>query len=357
MPTDLVEHHAGTTAYVSNACEPCVFFQRCGGLFDNRPLLSCFDQYCCGDGFCDHVCPYKQSDFSRRMREIGGLRFDDIAALRQCRMILPRYVPMIHHASRRVSTLVTEAVALDPYAVLRMKNGEYRSSVDSGAALRRRFKVAPNCKVVFRGTAIDQYLERYWSYRKSYRAAEQISALDVSLFIGPNFSHFLDVPRTDALYNRKRQLICLTELSAAGISVAPHLSALTPAHWKFWARFLRANNEVRYVAINFQTGYKDAQKGRLAIDCFRQMQNDVGRKLALILIGGGQFIGYASQQALDFTLIDSEPFARSNRRRRFALRGRQRRWDETWTLFRQPIDELLQANVDAYAKWAAEAGA
>ena len=119
---------------------------------------------------------------------------------------------MIHHAYRRSADLTTEVVALDPYLIFRRRNGEYRSLADDGAALRRHFKVAPTSKIILRGTAEDRFLEQYWSYRKSDRVADQIASLGVSLVIGPNYSQFLDVPRTDGLYNRKRQLLCLAEL-------------------------------------------------------------------------------------------------------------------------------------------------
>lgn len=343
--------------YASAACPPCVFFDRCGGLYNSRPLMNCFDQFCCGDGTCDHVCPYKPADFRRRMREIGGLRFDDIPALRQSPVELPVYVPMIHHASRRVRHLEAEAVALDPYLIFRPRNGSYRSIVGDGAALRRHFKVSPTSKIVLRGTAEDRFLEDYWSYRKSDRVAEQIAALGVSLVIGPNYSQFLDVPRTDALYNRKRQLLCLAELSEVGVSVVPHLSAIMPPDWTFWTQFLRSNGQLHHVAINFQTGNKNWHEGRKVIDRLRRLQDTIGRRLSLILVGGGQFAEYAARQIGNFTLIDSEPFAKSHRRRLFRPHGEKRRWEETWTLFRQPIDRILQANVEGYFRWVAQRAA
>lgn len=269
------------SGYVSATCPKCVFFDRCGGLHNNRPLLNCFEQFCCGDGTCDHVCPYKPADFQRRMREIGGLRFDDLPALHQSPVDLPPYVPMIHHAYRRSSDLTTEMVALDPYLIFRRRNGAYRSVADDSAALRRYFKVAPTSMIVLRGTAEDRFLEQYWSYRKSDRVAEQLASLGVSLVIGPNYSQFLDVPRTDALYNRKRQLLCLAELSEVGVSVAPHLSAVMPPDWTFWTEFLRSNDKVHHVAVNFQTGNKNWQEGCKIIDRVRRLQDATGRRLAV----------------------------------------------------------------------------
>lgn len=58
---------------VSVSCPQCFLFKVCGGLRNGRPLLNCFDQFCCNDQKCDHVCPYKPDDFRRRMWEIGDL--------------------------------------------------------------------------------------------------------------------------------------------------------------------------------------------------------------------------------------------------------------------------------------------
>ena len=163
MELDVPVKELRPNGYASATCPKCVFYDRCGGLHNNRPLFNCFEQFCCGDGSCDHVCPYKTDDFQRRMREIGGLRFDDIPALHQSPIALPPYVPMIHHASRRAADLMVEAVALDPYLIFRRRNGEYRSLADDGAALRRKFKIAPTSKIILRGTAEDRFLENYRS--------------------------------------------------------------------------------------------------------------------------------------------------------------------------------------------------
>ena len=337
--------------YTSAACKGCVFFERCGGLQNSRPLLNCFDQFCCNTGNCDHVCPYKPDDFERRMQEIGGLRSDDIPPLVQEPLELPAYVPMIHHPSRRADSLKATVVALDPYLIFRSRQGAYRSLANDGDELRRHFKVAPTAKIILRGTAEDRFLEQFWTNRKSDRVAEHMARLGVSLVIGPNYSQFLDVPRTDTLFNRKRQLLCLAELSQSGISVAPHLSAVMPADWAFWTDFLRSQSNLRHVALNLQTGNKSFTEGSKAIDRVRRIQDGIGRPLSLILIGGAQFIDLVAGHFANFTLIDSEPFAKTMRRKLFQPEGKKRRWVDSWSLARQPIDHILQQNVDDYSSW------
>lgn len=331
-------------------CSGCVFFNRCGGLQNGRPLLNCFDQFCCQAGDCDNVCPYKR-DFQLRMHEISGFGTDDIGQLRQQPLQLPTYVPMIHHRSRRIGALSSSAVALDPYAIFRNRQGTYCSLARDGIELRRRLGVAAAATVILRGTAEDRLLEQFWTNRRIERVAEQIAGLGVSLVIGPNFSHFLDVPRTDILYNRKRQLLCLAEMSRCGVSVAPHLSATMPADWDFWADFLRNQPHVHHVALNLQTGNKNRTQGTIAIEQVHRIQNRVGRSLSVILIGGAQFIDLVTGRFKQFTLIDSEPFVKAMHRRVFRPDGYNRRWEESWSLERQPIDHILQNNVDSYAAW------
>jgi hypothetical protein len=214
---------------VSMGCQGCFLREPCGGLNNGNLFLNCFNQFCCGGKNCDNVCPYKPADYRRRMFEIGGMRFDDIPALHQTPLELPRYVPMVHHGYRRSDPLKFGVAALDPYMIFCLRDGEYSAVADDPVRLRRHFKISDDTRIVLRGTAEDRFLERYWQHRKAEGVAAQVARLNVSLFIGPNFSHFLDVPRSDLLFNRKRQLLCLAELSNAGVPVAPNLSAAMPA--------------------------------------------------------------------------------------------------------------------------------
>ncbi len=337
---------------VSATCPRCFLYEPCGGLRNGRPLLNCFEQFCCHDKKCDHVCPYKPDDYRRRMWEIGGLRFDDLPPLRQPPLALPRYVPMVHHGSRRSGALKAGIVALDPYKIFGLRAGKYSALPNEGLALRRHFKVADDAQIILRGTAKDKFLERYWEHRKTDDVAAQVARLKVSLFIGPNYSHFLDVPRSDLLYNRKRQLLCLAELSQAGVSVAPNLSAIMPADWDFWSAYLRDSPQLHYVAVNFQTGYRSRTEGMKAIDRVRRMQDEIGRGLSLLLVGGAQYMRDVAGRFASFTLIDSQPFKQSVYRKLFRPdQNRRRRWVDARTPEGQAIDEIMQWNVEGYASW------
>ncbi|QDV85584.1 hypothetical protein TBK1r_45980 [Stieleria magnilauensis] len=336
---------------VAPGCTNCPVMDRCGGLQSGLPLFTCFDLNCCGKADCDNVC-LRHPSYQERLRDIQGFGSSGLGPLHQRPMTLPRYVPMIHHGNKRDQPLCCEVAAIDPYQIMRVKESRYRAIVSDPAELRRKFKLADDTKIILRGTAKDKPLERYWQYRRRDKVMDALLPLKVSLFIGPNFSQFLDVPRTDNLYNRKRQLLCLSELSAAGISVAPHLSATMPADWKFWSDYLSDNSEVDHVAFNFQTGYRNFKQGMIALRAIESMQQSLGRPLSLVLIGGAQYLGEASSIFDRTTLIDSAPFVKTVKRQRMVETPTGKRsWQRSRTAIGQPLDDLFVDNITQYTDW------
>jgi hypothetical protein len=178
-----------------------------------------------------------------------------------------------------------------------------------------------------------------------------MALLGLSLVIGPNFSHFLDVPRTDNLFNRKRQLICLGEMAAAGLNPVPHLSAVMPGDWSFWKDYLRSNTSVRQVAVEFQTGNKRGAEGTKAVLRLSRLQDQLGRSLHPILIGPAQFLTRVASEFDDFTLIDSNPFMKGVKRMAFDASKAGRSWDPRPTSPGEPIDPLIAQNIADYSTW------
>jgi hypothetical protein len=324
---------------------------RCGGLQSGLPLFTCFDLHCCGRKDCDNVC-LRNPSYQERLRDIQGFGSTGLGRLRQELMTLPQYVPMIHHGNNREKPLSCGVAAVDPYQIMRIKENRYQVIISDPAELRRKFQLDNDTNIILRGTAKDKPLERYWKYRRRDKVMDELIPLNISLFIGPNFSQFLDVPRTDNLYNRKRQLLCLSELSEAGISVAPHLSATMPADWKFWTDYLSDNSEVNHVAFNFQTGYRNFKQGMIALRAIEKMQQTLGRPLSLVLIGGAQYVNLASFIFEQTTLIDSAPFVKTVKRQQmFETTTGERCWRGVRTATGHPLDDLLVDNVTQYTGW------
>jgi hypothetical protein len=339
---------------VSVKCTTCIFYGDCGGIEPKRSLFKedCFDRNCCGDGSCDNVCPYK-GDFLARCQEVDGLRFDNLKRIDQRPIPIPRYVPLIHHGYSRTESLDCPVVALSTAQVFRLdKSGVYRPIADSPESLRSLFRLQSGTQVILLGTAKDPPLERYWKYRRRDNAPRMMGGLGVSLVVGPNFSHFLDVPRTDNLFNRKRQLICLGEIATAGLNPAPHLSAVMPGDWSFWKDYLRENSSIRQVAVEFQTGNKRGADGTKIILRISRLQDQLGRSLHPILIGGAQFLQRAAYEFDDLTLIDSAPFMKGVKRLSFDASKAGRAWVKKQTSPGESIDALIAQNIVEYSAWA-----
>jgi hypothetical protein len=302
---------------------------------------------------CNAVCPYRD-DFEAWLEDTRGLRFDDLPSFSQPDIDLPLYIPVIDHRSGRVKQLDWPVVSLNTYHVLRIRRGfhqAYQAISNNPCGLRDAFLLSSNTRIVLRGIAEDAPLERYWENRLDADAPQQLAQLDTYAAIGPNFSGYLDRPRTDLLYNRRRHLLCLNELHLAGLATIPHLDAMMPGDWQFWQRFLHANALIRVVAIEFQTGNKNPTEGRKAIDQLVNLQTAVGRHLHLVLVGGAQFVEYVAPRFERFTVIDSNPFVNTMFRNRFDLAAGKKPWRQVLTVPGQLLDDALTENIQDYSTW------
>lgn len=358
MNDDKLREHLRPQGLPSPGCQSCHWRAECGGFPSGRLFGTCFDETCChflnkDKKDCNRVCPYK-SDFSDWLRDVRGLRFDDLPEYRQPPIALPGYVPVIHHSSARRVPLRWPIVALNTYQVVHVRRKPqdgYGSVVRDGRELRAAFLVDESSKVLLRGVGEDAQLELYWENRLRYDVPRQLSTLAVQGIIGPNFSHFLDAPRIDHLFNRRRQLLCLAELYSAGNSIIPHLNAVTPADWLFWEEFLRRNETIKVVAVEFQTGNKNPAEGLNVLSSLAAIQRRLRRDLHLILVGGSQFVERAAGMLAATTLMDSNPFMKTMRRFRFGTERGKASWQSSFSLIGQPLDQHLAENVAAYSAW------
>jgi hypothetical protein len=220
-----------------------------------------------------------------------------------------------------------------------------------GIALRKQFGISSNSKIILRGIGTDPPLERYWEFRRVDDLPQQFTKLDPLMVIGPNFSHFLDVPRTDNLFNRKRQLICLDEMTQARLNPVPHLNATQPGDWKFWKRFLTECANIRYVAIEFETGNKTRSEGIKVIDHLSSIQDSLTRPLHPLVVGGTQFVEEIGLRFTTATFIDSTPFVKAMHRQKLTSGSEKLVWNLESTAPSQGVDGILDHNIESYAKW------
>ncbi|RJS13213.1 hypothetical protein DRW03_36185, partial [Corallococcus sp. H22C18031201] len=166
----------------------------------------------------------------------------------------------------------------------------------------------------------------------------------------PNFSFFSDAPRSHLLWNRARMERCAEEFSAAGLSIIPHLNALTRADWDYWASFLAEQPSITVVTKEFQTGQRNRQLGEPALYNLANLQQRLGRPLHPILVGGAQYTEVAAELFTSFTISDSTPFEKAVHRQRYVLpRNGRPGWRRNPLPPGIPIDHLLKHNIDDYA--------
>ena len=333
--------------YTSPRCERCVYRNDCGGRDD---LFNCFDALCCGTGKCDEICP-KHPRYFERLAEVGGIRFDDLAAVLQVPVRPPLYVPHLPHEYIRHEHLTAGWVSVSLYQLLRQGG----LAVESGDDLRKMFNISSDTQIILLGVDENKSLERYWATRKRDSLVERLNLLGPLLIISPNYSHFGNVPRPDNLWNRRRQLLCIEELAEAGMNVVPHINDIVRGDWELWLSYLRNNPSIKLVAKEFQTRCRNRVEGARAVANLSELQQRVGRALHPILIGGAQFTEKLVGEFQRFTILDSRAVMGAFNRRRFVFDGKQGRLCPERLLpgIEVDVDALAEGNVRSYSHWLA----
>lgn len=348
---------------IAPGCKTCLHLDDCGG-FEPEPTLfnnDCVQANCCrshltGDSTalppCDNVCPNNPA-YLQQLREVGGLSFADIPGITQQPAALPRYIPLTYRRYVQKVTVDWPMVALSTYEVVKVKSDLMKAVASCPASLRQTFGLSGTSAVILRGVADDRPLERYWTYRRRDGVPQQIGSLGVTLAVGPNFSHFLDVPRHDNLFNRKRQLLCLREFVVAGVNTAPHLNAAQPGDWRFWSRYLAQNQTVVVIAIEFETGNRSRSEGERAVGELVKLQEAVGRRLHPLVIGGTQYLERIASEFEAGSFIDSTPFMKTVYRQMYLGLSPTGKviWRKSPTMPGEPLDKLLRHNLRNYSEW------
>lgn len=340
-------------APLAGACALCS-----GGTCGARPgLWGCFSECIgCNPNTCDWTCPHpdKMDTFVDRWREVGGFPARTTKPLRAPNVVdFPTYVPVIQHGYKFDQPLNLPAVALPTFKVLRKRrNGTYGGRSDGSAALRREFGAAPNARVLLVSVARDKHLEAYWRARRLDNVPQQIATMGVDAVTVPNFSFFEDSPRTHLLWNLRRMAKVAEELSDAGVGVIPHVNALIEADWDYWVDLLKAQEQIRFVAKEFQTGLARREAGRRAFDQLCRLQDRVGRALHPILIGGGRFASDLPRHFARFTIVDSVPFMRTlHRQVAMVSEAGNLRWLPQETPQGSSLNALWSLNIEQYRRW------
>lgn len=293
-------------------CPSCPEFTECGGLYMPPGHFRCTDA--CEGGQCkpdcDVACP-NNPDFLARVRaHVGGFEASDIEALLTPRQQLPRYVSGIEHGYSFEEDDAAELdwVMIPLRRVIQFDRTSWRPVFSDGTKLRERFRLAPSTRVIVSCIDIDPTIVCVWRdlYKRGF--LRYFLGLNLSAVVVPNFSVFDDEPRFQHMYNRKRSLIVAEEFSRFGIEIIPYCHGLSPPDWEFWRDFLISRPDVTHLAKEFQTGLRSKVRGTECLQGLAALQDQIGRNIHLVSIGGAQYVDMLAGLFDNWTLISQKPF-------------------------------------------------
>ncbi len=310
-------------------CTSCPLLAACGGLTARGGGWNCLEA-CkgCDRATCDVVCMSKPT-FGRRLLEVrNDLGAKHVGSLQGPPSgEMPKYVPVLQYALPSDARLPVGPIAIPLASLMRFdrRRGSYGPIARTPDELRQRFGVTPNTPVFILGTGQDAPIERYWHLRRE-GAADALSKLNVTV-IAPNYSVFLDDPRTQHLYNRRRSLMCAEELGARGVRVIPYLHGITGSDYAFWADFLREHEEITTMAKEFQTGALTNEIAEQVLNRMKMIEDRVGRRIHLVAIGAHRLAKRIAARFDHWTVMDSSAFMKAVHRRIAIRHGTNIEWE------------------------------
>jgi hypothetical protein len=330
----------------SLGCPTCQEHARCGGVHTDAGVLDCRDLCSCKDkSKCDMVCRFNPRLFVARMREVSGLSFDTAPRV-PARSVpaLPIVVPFVDHRYGRAAMLDEPVIALSLYEVVNLATGKVH--VSSTAELAARFLIPNGTTIILSGVDKDGPIERWWELKDRPTILAALAKLGVALITAPNYSVLTDVPRTDNLHAMKRILLAWTEMMAAGLPAALHINARTEHDYTRWAALIAQRPEIEILAFEFATGCGRSERIDWHVAQLCSLADRVGRPLTLVIRGGGRKLHELRRHFAQVSLIETDAFARTLRRRRaYVSESGRLKWAKFPTPVGAPIDDLLAHNI------------
>lgn len=330
----------------SLGCPTCLERDHCGGVHNAAEILDCRDLCTCTDkNKCDMVCRFNPSLFVARMREVSGLSFENAPrTIPNGVPKIPLIVPFVDHRYGRAAVLDEPIVALSLYDLVNMASGSLH--VTSRSELAARFLIPEDSQVVISGVDKDGPIERWWELEDRGSILASLKELGVTLVTTPNYSVLTDVPRTDNLHAMKRILLAWTEMAAAGVSAALHVNGRTEHDYARWGSLIADRLEIEILAFEFATGCGRGERIEWHVAQLCALADRVGRPLTIVVRGGGRKLDELRRHFAQVSLIETEAFARTIRRRRaYMSEAGSLKWAKFPTPVGAPIDDLFAHNV------------
>lgn len=329
----------------SLGCGACGDRDVCGRLHVRASAWDCLTFCCGGEEDCDNVCPRDVPSFVARVREVAGFSLDALPRVEvQERPILPGYVPLIYHASKRDRPFAPPAVALPLYGLIDRKTDCLR--YPTRAELCEAYQVSESCAIVLSGTEKDPPLERWWGLEERRLTTIQgLTHLGLAVVTTPNYSFFSDVPRWDNLHAMKRIAITWQEMASVGLRAALHVNARTAQDWRRWRDFVGERPEVNTLSFEFGTGAGRPPRLHWHADQLCGLADEVRRPLTLIVRGGKTVLKQLRDSYTDVSFLDATPFFKAVHRQ-MACNGKNGRisWRPMAGTGQESVPELLDHN-------------
>lgn len=329
-------------------CRSCPYFAVCGGLRMEKGPFDCLG-FCCGKPqSCSTVCLNKPKDFVNRFREVRGfgLELEDVSHTQSLSYQLSDdIIPLIYHGHSRKEALFHSTLALRLVDLINCQTQKLRFR--SRSDLCRHFRVDETAKLILTGVNHDHRIEHWWTLGdKRLEIINQLKDIGIEIVTTPNFSVFLDRPRTDDLHAMKRIAEVFVEFQEGGIPCALHPNGRTDQDFERWKKFICERDEVQILSYEFITGpsakwRRDFHLGKLAM-----IAESSGRDLDIIIRGAPDVIPFLRRYYRRVFYVDSYPFMKAVYRQCAGRIGNQELiWLLNPTSNGAPIDSLLERNI------------
>lgn len=326
-------------------CPSCRHFEICGGLSIEEEVLDCL-AFCCGKAeSCSMVCRNKIELFPEQIREIDGFAFDNVYRTPTVGFDLSAdIVPLIYHGSSRANTLSHSVMALRLADLVNFRNGNLR--FETRTELCEAFRIDEAAALILTGVDHDHRIEPWWALgEKRIGIIERLRQIGIALVTAPNFSVFIDHPRTDDLHAMKRIALVFAEFQLGGIACALHAHGRTERDFERWARFICERPEIQILSYEFITGPAAKARRHFHLEQLAMVSKTAERDLDIIIRGKPDVIPFLRQHFRQVTYIESGTFIKTiNRQRAERVGNRDLSWATMPTDLGAPVDALFQHN-------------
>ena len=284
---------------------------------------------------------YDPQLFAERFREVGNFKCELRRDLLPVEFKLPHYIPVLYQGFNYARPQDIDWVAIPLHVLFRSRaDGSMVPIARTSRCLREVLGVHINAKIIVTGTGPDQGIEDFWGVHRTDNLLPLLHKLDVQLFTVPNYSFFTNAPPPHNRYNRGRILRVAERAADAGVISVLHLNAIFEPEWKDWEMLLQQHTEISVVCLEFQTGYARRSVGDRAFDRLAKLQEAVRRPIHPILIGGARYAAELGRNFSSSTIVDSEPFIKTVKRRNFIIKDNG---SIEWRFKRSKTEESLGA--------------